>query len=257
MIRASLWKISGARYYPKNFEKQFGPIDATENTKSPRDIDGHGTLTASIVTGQNLPGAEASGGFAHGTASGGAPMAYLAIYKVCWVLPNKPKAGGSLCFPADILAAVDDAIADGVNVLSISTGAQKPLSYDGDYIHCCISCHAKQYCCGVFCREQWPGVFCREQWPRLEDRKNAAPWIFTVGASSMDRMFLGPLIFDNGSQNMGQSVTPYELVNMHPLVRAIDVENFDVVSDEKGQRLDGSLSPENVEGKIVLCNTGK
>jgi hypothetical protein len=42
-----------------------------------------------------------------------APKARLAAYKVCWV-------GG--CFDSDILAAFDAAVADGVDVVSLSVG---------------------------------------------------------------------------------------------------------------------------------------
>jgi hypothetical protein len=52
---------------------------------------------------------------AEGTARGGAPSARLAIYKTCWF---------GFCSDADILSAVDDAIHDGVDILSLSLGTE-------------------------------------------------------------------------------------------------------------------------------------
>ncbi|KAF5796243.1 putative cucumisin [Helianthus annuus] len=47
-------------------------------------MDGHGTHKASTGGGRGVPNASSLGGFSRGTAFGGAPMARLAIYKVCW-----------------------------------------------------------------------------------------------------------------------------------------------------------------------------
>ncbi|XVF13247.1 hypothetical protein REPUB_Repub08aG0192100 [Reevesia pubescens] len=52
-------------------------------------------------------------GNAKGTAVGMAPLAHLAIYKVCF---------GEDCGDSNILAALDAAIEDGVDVLSLSIG---------------------------------------------------------------------------------------------------------------------------------------
>ena len=52
-------------------------------------------------------------GLGLGTARGGLPSARIAVYKVCWYFS---------CDDADILAAFDDAIADGVDIISISIG---------------------------------------------------------------------------------------------------------------------------------------
>ncbi|KAL1802527.1 hypothetical protein ACET3Z_031174 [Daucus carota] len=52
-------------------------------------------------------------GLANGTARGGVPSAKIVVYKVCW-------ADG--CNDVDILAASDEAIADGVDIISISVG---------------------------------------------------------------------------------------------------------------------------------------
>lgn len=66
-------------------------------------------------------------GLQPGTARGGVPSARIAVYKICWF---------DGCYDADILAAFDDAIADGWTsslcllgglVLSITSTIQLPL----------------------------------------------------------------------------------------------------------------------------------
>ncbi|TMW88872.1 hypothetical protein EJD97_017966 [Solanum chilense] len=94
-------KIIGARYF-----------HYTDN--DPWDEAGHGTHTASTAAGRFVPGANIFGN-ANGTAVGVAPLAHVAIYKACSALG---------CFGSDVLAAMDMAIEDGVDVLSISFGFQ-------------------------------------------------------------------------------------------------------------------------------------
>ncbi|XP_038711742.1 subtilisin-like protease SBT5.6 [Tripterygium wilfordii] len=238
-------KIIGARYYIKNFEQDHGLLNASEDSRSPRDWDGHGTHTASIAVGRSVEGAAALGGFGVGTASGGAPKAHLAVYKVCWTMPNQPIARKFTCFSADILAGIDDAIANGVHVLSISIGMPEHTPYDEDGI-AIGALHAIQNNIVVVCAAGNSG-------PTPGTVVNVAPWIITVGASSIDRKFLAPLTLGNGLELTGQTVSPYTLEDMHPLVYAGDVENADVPHHVKGQCLDGTLSPQKVTGKIVLC----
>ncbi|MQM02107.1 hypothetical protein Taro_034870 [Colocasia esculenta] len=103
-------KIVGARTFYRGYEASTGVID--EREKTPRDRDGHGTHTAATVAGSAMPNASLLG-YAPETAREMAPAARVAAYKVCW-------PGG--CFSSDILSAVDRAVADGVDVLSISLG---------------------------------------------------------------------------------------------------------------------------------------
>ena len=78
--------------------------------KSTRDMEGHGTLISSIVAGNYVEGTSFFG-YATGTASGVASHARLAIYKVFWDKSN---------YISDFVAAIDQAIADSVDVISAS-----------------------------------------------------------------------------------------------------------------------------------------
>ncbi|XP_038695418.1 subtilisin-like protease SBT5.6 [Tripterygium wilfordii] len=242
-------KIIGARYYLKNFEVHYGSLNFSEDIKSARDVNGHGTHIASIVAGRRIRGAAALGGFAEGTASGGAPNARLAIYKVCWVEPGRSKINSLDCLTADIVAAIDDAIGDGVHVLSISIVGSKSNHYHQDGI-AIAELHALKNNIVVVCSAGNGG-------PKLSTVSNVAPWVITVGSSSIDRKFIRPLVLDNGIQFMGQTATSFELNNMHKLVRAVDVENPSVEDAAKGKCTYGSLPLGKIKGHIVLCDNGQ
>lgn len=181
----------GARYYIKNYEHYYGPLNRTLDCLSPRDKDGHGTHTSSTVGGRTVADASFMGSLARGTASGGAPLVHLAIYKVCWAIPGKDKVEGNTCFEADMLAAMDDAIHDGVHVMSISIGTTKAMSYSQDGI-AIGALHAVKKGIVVACSAGNAG-------PQPATLSNPAPWIITVGASSLDRKFSAPVILGDGS----------------------------------------------------------
>jgi subtilisin family serine protease len=108
-------KLIGARY----FVESFGADTTVEGEFiSPRDSDGHGTHTATTAGGND--GVTASlAGQAVATISGIADRARIAVYKSCWQAVGAPQAG---CDFADSAAAVDAAVADGVDVISFSVG---------------------------------------------------------------------------------------------------------------------------------------
>ncbi|KAA8515008.1 hypothetical protein F0562_018205 [Nyssa sinensis] len=242
-------KIIGARYYLKGYEAYYGTLNNTEDYRSPRDKDGHGTHTTSTVGGRIVPNASVLGGFAKGTASGGAPLVRLAIYKVCWPVPGQPKVQGNTCFGEDMLAAFDDAIADGVHVLSISIVPFDLSPYTEDAI-ALGSLHAVKRNIVVACSAGNTG-------PAPSTVGNVAPWIITVGASSIDRIFSSPVVLGNGMKIEGQTITPYKLNKMYSLVYAGDAEvSGSTNNNTTGRCLPGTLAPEQVKGKIVLCLSG-
>jgi hypothetical protein len=82
---------------------------------STRDWGGHGTHTATTSGGNE--GVPATGlTAALGNISGIAPRARIAAYKVCWA----DSATGGGCWPSDSVAAIDQAVADGVDVINFS-----------------------------------------------------------------------------------------------------------------------------------------
>ncbi|KAF8654848.1 hypothetical protein HU200_061427 [Digitaria exilis] len=156
-------KIIGARVY----DHRQGSISGL----SPLDEVGHGSHTASTVAGRAVANVS-SDGLAVGTARGAVPGARLAIYKVCV---------GVFCSDADILAGFDDAIADGVDVISFSIGGMFPMQYFQS-AQAIGSFHAMRR--GVLTSASagnsglMGGRVC-----------NVAPWMLSVAASSIDRRF--------------------------------------------------------------------
>lgn len=142
--------------------------------KTPRDYDGHGTHTLSTAAGNFVPGATVFG-VGRGTVKGGSPRARVASYKVCW-----PPAKNGECFDADMLAAFDEAIHDGVDVLSVSIGGD-PTDYFNDGISI-GTFHAVKNGIVVVCAAGNSG-------PDAGTVTNVSPWIITVGASTLDREF--------------------------------------------------------------------
>jgi len=151
----------------------------------PGEHAGHGRARHAHAVhggGRLVPGANLFG-YGNGTAKGGAPRAHAAAYKVCWRPVN-----GSECFDADIIAAFDAAIHDGVHVLSVSLGGS-PAEYFRDGV-AIGSFHAARHGVTVVCSAGNAG-------PAAGTVSNTAPWLLTVGASTMDREFPAYLVLDN------------------------------------------------------------
>lgn len=170
-------KLIGARYYYTGYEQTVQPIDPSFEYKSPRDKIGHGTHTASTSVGAVVRNASFYG-IGQGTIRGGAPRARLAVYKTCWNLTNSGK-----CCEADILAAFDQALKDGVHIISASFGAPPPLGVFFNSSMDIGSFHAMQMGVTVV----FAGGNDDSVNPSLV--QNVNPWSISVAASSFDRTY--------------------------------------------------------------------
>ncbi|EXB94819.1 Subtilisin-like protease [Morus notabilis] len=187
-------KLIGARYYVEGFERSYGLLNKSGNPeyRSPRDFLGHGTHTASTAVGSIANDASFLG-LGQGTARGGAPRARLAVYKACW---GKDYMGQ--CSEADILAAFDDALHDGVHVISASIGSTPPLPELFASSNAIGSFHAMQLGISVVFAAGNDG-------PDPGLVSNVEPWGISVAASSVDRKFPTNIIVESNFSIMGES----------------------------------------------------
>uniref|UniRef100_A0A453QXM3 Subtilisin-like protease fibronectin type-III domain-containing protein n=1 Tax=Aegilops tauschii subsp. strangulata TaxID=200361 RepID=A0A453QXM3_AEGTS len=193
---------------------------------SPVDTDGHGTHTASTVAGRAV-GNISLGGLAAGTARGAVPGARLAIYKVC---------SDDGCSDADMLAAFDDAVADGVDLISFSIGDDLPAQYFEDAA-AIGSFHAMK--AGVLTSAAAGNS-------GLESGRvcNVAPWILSVAASSTDRRLVDKLVLGNGKTIVGASINIFPELKDVPFV-------FPINGSCEAESL--AVAGRSYKGKILLC----
>ncbi|CAL9111799.1 unnamed protein product [Musa textilis] len=206
-------KIIGARWYAGGVD----PSLIEGDYQSPRDSEGHGTHTASTAAGSLVSDASFHG-LGAGTARGGAPRARLAIYKASWA-----KAG---CPDAAVLKAIDDAIHDGVDILSLSLGGLLQPNF--------ASIHAVAK--GI------PVIFAGgNDGPVTQTISNDLPWVITVAASTIDRSFPTLLTLGDNQTVVGQSI----------LYESMD-EGFTKLA-YGGSCSRKVLNSSDVVGKIVPC----
>ncbi|KAK4771662.1 hypothetical protein SAY87_032194 [Trapa incisa] len=177
-------RLIGARYYITEPTSNGNTTHSTRLGDSPRDSVGHGTHTASIAGG--APVANASYyGLARGTTRGGSPSTRISSYKAC------TEDG---CSGSTVLEVIDDAVNDGVDIISISIGMR--TIFQSNYLNDPIAIgafHAEQMGVLVVCSggNDGPGPY---------TIVNSAPWIFTVAASTIDREFRSTVILGNGRE---------------------------------------------------------
>ncbi|TVU22699.1 hypothetical protein EJB05_32416 [Eragrostis curvula] len=231
-------KLIGARYY--SVMPESNASSALASTGSPRDTVGHGTHTASTAAGAVVADADYYG-LARGAAKGGAPGSRVAVYRAC-------SLGG--CASSAVLKAIDDAVADGVDVVSVSIGMSS--AFQSDFLSDPIALgafHANQRGVLVVCSAGNDG-------PNPYTVVNTAPWILTVAASSIDRTFRSTVALGNGNvvKGVGINFSNHSLTGTHyPLVFGADAAAHYAPVGEASNCYPGSLDAQKVAGKIVVC----
>jgi subtilisin family serine protease len=234
-------KLLGVRYFHQGYDAGLG-ARLNESLFSGRDDNGHGTHTLSTAGGHYVDGANIFG-IGNGTAKGGAPKARVAAYKVCWQV-----TGENQCFDADILAGFDAAISDGVDILSVSLGA-KASEYFSDGISVGTFHAVKKGILVV--------ASAGNEGPLPGSVTNVAPWVFTVGASTMDRDFANYVTLGNEKRFQGTSLSSgLPQGKLYTLISAADAKVAAATPEDALLCKNGTLDKKLVEGKIVVCLRG-
>ncbi|CAI6002113.1 unnamed protein product [Closterium sp. NIES-64] len=136
-----------------------------------------------------------TGGRTYGTASGMAPRARLAIYKALW---NTVTSEGVGSF-SDLVAAAENAVADGVDVISCSWGGPLPLYFqDLPYLRGLKAGVVTAFAAGNSGRPN-----SKFMWGTLS---TASPFYLTVGASTMGRDYKAVVTLGDGTTLTGRSL---------------------------------------------------
>ncbi|XP_006664000.1 subtilisin-like protease 3 [Oryza brachyantha] len=189
----------------------------------PMDDSGHGTHTASTAAGSFVDGASVFGN-GNGTAAGMAPRAHLAIYKVC---------SRKSCAESDILAGMEAAIADGVDIMSLSLGGPPKPFYSDVIAIASFSATRK----GIFV-----SLAAGNSGPFSSTLSNEEPWVLSVGASTMDRQMEAIVKLGDGHLFVGESAyQPYNIGSLQLVYPPF--EPFHI----------NCLFVKDVAGKIVAC----
>jgi subtilisin family serine protease len=231
-------KLIGARDMRVLYEQFIG----SETYATARDYDGHGSHTASTAAGNPDVDAEIFGED-FGDISGIAPDAQIVAYSAC---------GDQGCFGGDLADAIDQAVADGVDVINYSIGSDTPGLTGPDDIAFLFAADA-----GVFVANSagnaGPGA-------STIGSPSSIPWVTTVGASTQKKEYVAEVITGDASRSRwsrwfkkdtgryeGASVTPGTDGRL-PFVDAANHGNelCDPAVDFTG----------DITGKVVLCLRG-
>ncbi|MEV6416426.1 S8 family serine peptidase [Kribbella sp. NPDC051718] len=218
------------------------PPEARADYASPRDGEGHGTHTATTAAGR--AGVDVSeSGINFGTISGVAPAAKVAVYKALWTGKDGVGSGG---YTSDILAAIDQAVADGVDVINYSVGSIFESAHTDPVQLAFLSAASA----GIFVSAAGGN-----SGPEPSSLDNTSPWVTTVGASTV-APYEGTVVLGNGVKYAGLSTSIASTVGAKALVTGAAARVTSATEYDGSQCLPNTLDSAQVAGKIVVCDRG-
>jgi subtilisin family serine protease len=228
-------KVIGARWFNAGGLSNSVP----DEFLSPRDRNSHGSHTTSTAAGDHGANAVING-VTVGQASGMAPAARIAVYKIGWEQPDGTASGST----EDIAAAIDQAASDGVDVINLSFSGSQSFVVDPVELAFLFAADG-----GVFA-----ATSAGNSGPTASTVAHNSPWVTTVAASSHDRSFSRTATLGNGTVLTGPGTGP--AVPSAPLVYSTSVGKAGADPTQVRLCFSGTLDPAKVTGKIVACDRG-
>jgi hypothetical protein len=249
-------KLIGARWFVDGWGAE---SVAEEDFLSPRDVDGHGTGMASIAAGNyGVDPSYQGNDLGIGVISGIAPRARLAHYKATWAIPVLDGTG--FATDSDLTAAIDAAVADGVDIISMSigssVGASLPLSDQSTMLDPVSLALLRAFDAGILTVS-----------PAGNDGPDEAtiegpghtPWVISAGASALSTTFTATAAVSAGPAGPTIAATGISPTPALPAAPLIDGEAAVAPGQDPARAARcalGSLDPALIKGKVVLCRPG-
>ena len=233
-------KVVSARYYDRGISSSEEITDA--DYLSPRDGVGHGSHTTATAAGNHGIDVHIEGQ-AFGDASGMAPAARIAVYKVLWEVAGHEGSGTG--DESDIVAAIDQSVRDGVDVINYSigsTGGGDPFT-DASNL--------------AFMNAATAGVFVAASAGNdgaTSTVGNNAPWETTTAAST-SYLYQGAVRLGNGDSYVGAMVSD-DNVPRSDLVYSGDIAADGADQEEAELCGPDTLDDAAADGTIVVCDRG-
>jgi len=171
-----------------------GTEDVVEEYTKGRDNDGHGSNVASVAVGNRVN--VLFEGTISATLSGVAPRATLVTYRVCYTgEPAGADTGG--CAGSAILAAIDQAVDDGVDVINYSVGssAGNPWAF-GSIDRAYLAARGAGIFVVTSAGNDGPN-------PGTIGSPGNAPWMVAVGSATHNQIFGFGFAVDGGPGEAG------------------------------------------------------
>ena len=233
-------KLIGARYFVSGAQNT-GPLDDGE-ILSARDVDGHGTHTATTAAGNRVKASIF--GTNIGRIEGVAPGARVAVYKACWLRPGDLRA---TCNTSDLANAIDAAVADGVDIINYSVGSSLQRITAPDDLALLAAAKA-----GVF-----SVVAAGNEGPNLGTIGSPAggPWVITAAASSRDGSVSSEAMEITSPAAIAGKIAIKE-ANFTPSIASRGPISDDLVLvDDEDDTLEGGLGGSTSDACEPLANT--
>ncbi|KAF7120566.1 hypothetical protein RHSIM_Rhsim13G0150400 [Rhododendron simsii] len=239
-------KIISARFFSAGAQA-VATLNASMDFLSPFDAVGHGSHVASTAAG-NCGVPVVVNGCYYGQASGMAPSARIAVYKAIY-----PSIGTL----ADVVAAIDQATLEGVDILTLSVGPDEPPEDTITFLSVFDIFMLSANKAGVFVVQA-----AGNHGPTPYSVVSYSPWAVGVAACSTDRIYTASLILGNGLKvggvglsgpSFGDGLYKYKLVLAKDAVKADGSFPKTPPYTEECQYPE-ALDPLIVQGSVVICN---
>jgi subtilisin family serine protease len=248
-------KLIGARYFKPAGQTLHWTefLSARDSVAGAEGQGGHGTHTASTAGG-NANVKVVNAGVPMGTVSGIAPRARIAAYKVCW---TDGATGRNGCATSSSVAAIEQAVKDGVNVINFSIG---PGAGGGAFNEATEVAFLGAASAGVFVSTSAGNGGPTST--TVAPTAHISPWLTSVGNATHNRLYVATVSLGNGATLDGASSNASSA--SAPLILASDaglagVDPADINLARCFGATDGVaalLDPAKVSGKILVCDRG-